>query len=110
MLLPEKTREKEPALKLHDTAERDADGRQSQNDKRRKVSEEEIKKIIDSLKNNPGIISNDLSVLLISENDTQLILIQTREGQTVRRIPAESFYQLLDSMDLAHGRILNNAA
>lgn len=110
VLLPEKAGEKKETLKLQDTADRDADGRQSQSDKRRPVTEEELKKILESLKNNPGILSHNLTVQLVEENEIRLILITNPEGKTIRRIPQESFYQLLDNMDLANGRILNKAA
>jgi uncharacterized FlaG/YvyC family protein len=110
ILLPVKAGENQTALKAHDTTERDADGRLFQQSKKRKVTEEELKKILESLKANAGIVANHLNVLLVRENEVQVILIQTPEGETVRRIPEENFYQLLDNMDLANGRILNKAA
>lgn len=110
VLLPEKPGEKQAAIKMQDTTDRDADGRQSSNDKKRKVTEAEIQKILDSLRSNPGLLANNLTVLLVQENEVRLILIQNPEGETVRRIPEEAFYQLLDSMDLANGRIFNKAA
>ena len=110
ILLPEKTGEKQAAIKSHDTTDRDADGRQSGGDKKRRVSEDEIKKILESLRSNPGLATNKLTVNLVYENDVRLILIQNEQGAIIRRIPEESFYQLLDSMDLANGRIFNKSA
>jgi uncharacterized FlaG/YvyC family protein len=110
ILLPVKAPENQSALKTHDTADRDADGRMFQGNKKRKVTEEELKKIIDSLKANPGVVANHLIVMLAQENEVQVILIKSPEGQVLRRITEENFYQFLDNMDLANGRILNKAA
>lgn len=105
----EKTTEKQP-LKLHDTTERDADGRQQQQDKKRKVTAEEIQKIIESLKSNPGVVQSQLTVDLVKENEILVIYIKAPEGQIIRRITEDVFYQLLDSADLTNGRIFNKAA
>ena len=110
VLLPEKVGEKQPAIKAHDATDRDADGRQQQKDKRRKVSEDEIQKIIESLRANAGVVNNNLLVEIASENETRVLYVKSPEGQIIRRIPEDQFYQLLDSIDLTNGRIINKAA
>lgn len=105
----EKPTEKQP-LKLQDTTERDADGRRQQQYKKRKVTPEEVQKIIESLKANPGVVQNQLSVNLEKENEILVIYIKSPDGQIIRRITEDVFYQLVDSADLANGRIFNKAA
>ncbi len=110
VLSPTKVSEASSAIKPHDTAERDADGRQPFGEKRRKVTPEELEKIIENLKRHAGIVANGLVIELVQEESQQVLYIKTAEGQTVRRVVEDDFYQLLDSLDQTSGRIFNKAA
>lgn len=110
IIQPTKVPEVNNAIKPHDTAERDADGRQPFGENKRPVTDEELEKIMKDLKAHPGVVKNNLIVELLAENDAKVILIKTQEGQIIRRVPEDQFYQLLDSMDQTNGRLFNKAA
>ncbi len=104
-------KEASEAIRSHDASERDADGRQPFGDKKRRITDEELEKLIKSLKAHPGVIANGLVVeLLIEDNQSRFILIKTSEGQIVRRVPDQDFAHLLDNMDQASGRLFDRAA
>ncbi|MBY0384145.1 hypothetical protein K2X05_03215 [bacterium] len=111
VISPTKVTEASNAIKPHDTAERDADGRQPfGEEKKRPVTPEELEKIIENLKKHPGVIANQLIVELVVEESRQFLLIKSSDGQIIRRVPEMDFYQLLDNLDQASGRIYSKAA
>ncbi|MBY0314539.1 MAG: hypothetical protein K2Q26_03405 [Bdellovibrionales bacterium] len=109
-VVPERVHELQNRVKSHDTTERDADGREPHSDKPRKITDEELEKLLKSLREHPGIKANNLTVDVVTENLVQLILIKDPQGNIVRRVTEDQFYTLLNSMDQANGRLLNKAA
>ncbi len=111
VLSPTKVSEASNAIKPHDTAERDADGRQPfGEEKKRLVTPEELEKILENLKKHPGVIASQLIIELVVEESRQMLLIKSSDGQLIRRVPEHDFYQLLDNLDQANGRIFSKAA
>lgn len=111
VISPTKVTEASQAIKPHDTAERDADGRQPfGEEKKRQVTKEEIENIIENLKKHPGVIANNLVVELNEVDSKKFLLIKSQDGQIIRRVPESEFYQLLESLDQSSGRIFNKAA
>jgi hypothetical protein len=110
VLSPTKVSEASTAIRPHDTAERDADGRQPFGEKKRPVTPEELEKIIENLRKHPGIVANHLIVELVQEETLQVLFIKTAEGQIVRRVVEHDFYYLLENLDQASGRIFHKAA
>ena len=111
VISPTKVSEASTAIKPHDTAERDADGRQPfGEEKKRPVTPEELEKIIENLKKHPGVIASQLAIELIQEESRQFLLIKSSDGQIIRRVPESDFYQLLDNLDQSNGRIFSKAA
>lgn len=111
VISPTKVTEASNAIKPHDTAERDADGRQPfGEEKKRPVTPEELEKIIENLKKHPGVIASQLSVELVLEESRQFLVIKSSDGQIIRRVPESDFYQLLDNLDQVSGRIYSKAA
>lgn len=111
VLSPTKVSEASNAIKPHDTAERDADGRQPfGEEKKRPVTPEELEKIIENLKKHPGVIASQLSIEVVQEESRQFLLIKSSDGQIIRRVPETDFYQLLDNLDQSNGRIFSKAA
>jgi hypothetical protein len=110
VLSPTKVSEASSAIKSHDTAERDADGRQPFGEKKRPVTPEELEKIIENLKNHPGVLANHLVVELVQEESQQILLLKGQDGQIIRRVVESDFYFLLENLDQATGRIFNKAA
>jgi len=106
----EKVKEASTAIKPHDTAERDADGRQPFGDKRRQVTEEELEKILENLRAHPGVVSNNLIVELNTDMPMRILVIKGQDGQVIRRVPETEFYQLLENIDQTNGRLLNKSA
>jgi uncharacterized FlaG/YvyC family protein len=99
------------AIKPHDAEERDADGRQPFGEKKRKITDEELEKLLKSLKAHPGVVANGLVVeLLMIEGQERAILIKNASGQIVRRVPDGEFAGLLDNIDQANGRLFDKAA
>lgn len=109
VISPTKVAEASSAIKPHDTAERDADGRQPFGEKKRPVTPEELEKIIEGLKAHPGVIANNLVVELIEEEHQKVLYLKTAEGQLVRRVVEADFFDLLTSLDQSSGRIFNKA-
>lgn len=103
-------KEANATIKSHDTTERDADGRETPNNQQRECTDEEIEKIIKNLKEHPGIVANNLSVELTSENEVKLILIKSPDGQIIRRVTERDFYQLLETIGQNNGRIISKTA
>ena len=103
-------KEASKTLRSHDTTERDADGREHQASQQRPVTEEELEKILKNLKENPGVIANNLSVEMIIENDIRLILITSSEGQIIRRVVEKDFYQLLETIGQNNGLLISKSA
>jgi uncharacterized FlaG/YvyC family protein len=103
-------KEASTAIKSHDTTERDADGREPSKSPPREVTEEEIEKILQNLKEHPGILANNLSVELVQENEVRVILIKSSDGQIVRRVPQGEFYYLLETLGQNNGRLLSKTA
>lgn len=111
VISPTKVTEASQAIKPHDTAERDADGRQPfGEEKKRPVTQEEIEKIIENLKSHPGVIANNLVIELNEIEQKKFLFIKSQDGQIIRRVPESEFYQLLESLDQSSGRIFNKAA
>lgn len=103
-------KEAQQSLRSHDTAERDADGREHQSSAQRPVSEEELEKILKSLRENAGIIANNLSVELEVQNEVRVLLIKSPDGHIVRRVSEKDFYQLLETMGQSNGLLISKAA
>lgn len=105
-----KIKEAAATIKPHDTAERDADGRQPFGEKKRPVTPEELEQILEGLKKHPGVLAHQLQVSLVEEETRKVIYIKSPEGETLRRVVEEDFYYLLESLDQPNGRIFNKTA
>ncbi|MCC6137484.1 MAG: hypothetical protein IT287_02550 [Bdellovibrionaceae bacterium] len=103
-------KEASSTIKSHDATERDADGRESQQSPQRDCTDEEIEKILKNLKEHPGILANNLSVELTTQNEMRVILIKDVEGQIIRRVVEKEFYQLLETIGQNNGRIISKTA
>ena len=111
-LLPvSQVKETASALKSADAGERDADGRQPFGDRKRRITDEELQKLLASLRSHPGVLANNLVIeLLMLENQERAILIKAPTGQTVRRVPDSEFATLLENVDQTNGRFFDKAA
>lgn len=103
-------KEANATIRSHDATERDADGREPNQNQQRDCTDEEIEKILKNLKEHPGILANNLSVVLTTQNDVKVILIQDPEGQIIRRVVEKEFYQLLETIGQNNGRIISKTA
>jgi hypothetical protein len=84
------------SIKSDETNEREANGQQthSEGDSYRPLSEKEIQDVIDKLKKHPGVINHALEINHKFENNQNVILIQSPEGQTIRRFAERDLYFL----------------
>lgn len=103
-------KEANATIKSHDATERDADGRDAQANEHRECTDEEIEKILKNLREHPGIVANNLSVELVSQNEVRVILISDAEGQIIRRVVEKDFHQLLETIGQNNGRIISKTA
>ena len=103
-------KEANSTIKSHDATDRDADGREQQKSNQRFCTDEEIKKILKSLKEHTGVIANNLSVELVTQNEVQVILITDPEGHIIRRVVSKDFYQLLETIGQNNGNLLSKTA
>ena len=105
-----KVRDVESSVKPHDTSDRDADGREFQKNKKKPVTEEELKNIMKAIKEHPGVSSNNLLVSLTEENGVRVLYVKTQDGKTIRRVTEDNFYELLSFIDQSNPRLLNKSA
>lgn len=103
-------KEASKTLKSHDTTERDADGREHQSSDQRPVTEEELEKILKNLRENPGVIANNLSVEITMENEVRVLVITSATGQIIRRVVEKDFYQLLETIGQNNGLLISKSA
>lgn len=77
--------------------------------KRRKLSQEEIAEAVKYLESLPGIKDNALSVRVSAEHDVVVVLVEDRDGKIVRRIPENELAALTANKERKSGHLLNKA-
>lgn len=101
------------AIKSDTAHDRDANGQQAfdQNQKDQSpMSDEQIQKSIEHLKNLPFVKEHNWTIQLIEENGKKFVIVQETGGAIVRRIPEVDLWTLpLDFNDLK-GQLLRKTA
>ena len=86
------------SIKSSETAEREANGQQAQGespDFHRPLSEEEVEQVLEKLRSHEGIQQSELQVHAYTENNQNIVKIESPEGQVVKTIlERELFFYL----------------
>lgn len=93
------------------SSERDANGKREDTEKkqpRRNLTEDELKKAIEFLKELKGVKDNNLNVRLVKQNGVPVVFIEDHLGKVVRRIP-ETELSLLDTSEKDKGNLLDKS-
>jgi len=105
--------EKKAEIKSDASAERDANGQINRGPEEgpRELSEEELNKVVETLKAHPGVKDNNLQVNLKLINGKHFVLIEDPTGKVVRRVAAKDLWHILKDSDkeIKKGRIFNKA-
>lgn len=77
--------------------DRDGDGRRSRDEQPRKLklTDEEIEKALQALKNLEGVQANDLIVEIEVQGEIRVAMIKDINGNVVRRIPESELWSLV---------------
>lgn len=91
--------------------DRDGNGRQEREEAPRKfrLTDEEINRVLNYLRELPGIKNNNLVVRLDSSSATRVVYIQDLKGNVIRRIPEPELSLLSQDQDKKTGQIFDKA-
>lgn len=100
------------SIKSDETSEREANGQQTHSDseKHRPLSESEIQDIIKKLEDNEGVKHNNLIVKHRVENNRNIIVIESPEGQLIRRFVERDLFFLWQQSSEDEIQLLNKTA
>ena len=112
-IIPLSVRKLQRENKTEATADRDPNaGRQEKKEERtprRNLSQEEIDKAVDYLKNLPGVKESHLSVRLTRENNVPVVFIEDPAGKIIRRIPEMELSLIGGTPATTKGNLLNKS-
>jgi uncharacterized FlaG/YvyC family protein len=77
--------------------------------KRRRLTSEEINEAVKYLEGLAGIKDNNLRVRLESKDDAIVVYVEDNDGKVVRRIPESELVSLTANRDRKSGHLLNRA-
>ncbi len=92
-------------------ADRDADGRKSRKEESsRELTEEEMERVLNLIKELPGFKKNNLKVRVVTKNHRQIVHIEDSLGKIIRRINESELCQFLDKSLVQKGQIYSRSA
>lgn len=94
-------------------SDRDADGKQQQQDQQtpnRHLRDEEFEDVLKKIKALPGIKDSSLVVKIVMHADHRVIHIEDSDGQVVRRLSEADLWSLYFSNGRTTGQIFDKAA
>lgn len=74
-----------------------------------KMTDEEIEKAVEFLKNLKGIQDNNLQLRVEKKDGTLVVFIEDLSGKVVRRIPEQDLWQLAKDKDKSKGVLFDKA-
>jgi len=99
-------------IKSDSTHDRDANGQQlfdDQQKKREPMSEEQIEKSLEHLRNLPAVKENNWTIELQEQNGQRFIFVKDTSGQLIRKFPEADLWTLPD-LDDPKGQLLRKTA
>lgn len=103
----------EKALKMDATADRDANGQQAtggEQEHREPMSEEQLQKSLEALRNLPAIKEHQWTVELVIIETKRFAHVKDTEGNLIRRIPEIELWTLPHSAETGKGQLLKKTA
>lgn len=105
----------EKTIKTDNTADRDANGQMAQDGQQKEkehppMSEEQLKKALEHLKNLAVVKDNNLTVQLTQKDGKNFVLIKEPTGKVVRNIPESELWTLQVVKDTEKGQLLRKTA
>lgn len=101
------------AIKSDQTNDRDANGQQSygenQQEQREPMTEEQLEKSMDHLRNLPAIKEHKWTVHLETDNDKRFVIVKDNLGTVIRRIPELELWTL-PADNSPRGQLLKKSA
>jgi|GEM_PF-3290786 len=84
-------------LKSDQTTDRDGNGQQAygDNDSHRPLTEEELKTVVEKLKQHEGISKHGLNVLLTLSGDRPVVTIEDNQGKIIKRLTERHLFEYL---------------
>src|SRR5690606_6175293 len=86
------------ALKMDEAHDRDADGQQqygeNQQEQRQPMTEEQLEKAMEHLRNLPSLKEHKWTVALEYEAEGKFVIVRDNLGNTIRRIPELEMWDL----------------
>ncbi|MGZ3743980.1 MAG: flagellar protein FlaG [Pseudobdellovibrionaceae bacterium] len=107
------TRKTERTIKSDSTSDRDANGQQAgggEQQQREPMTEEQINKAIEHLRNIPGVKEHNWSVELSVVENKKFVLVKDTSGNIIRRIPELDLWTLTDGNDSGKGQLFTKSA
>lgn len=98
-------------VRLENSPERDANGRQEStgDEKKRHLTEDEFQQALQALKDNPHIASSLLTVHVEAQGESRVVLIKDATGQVVRRLSEADLWLVTREAERPTGKILDKA-
>lgn len=101
------------SIKTDSTTDRDANGQQAQggsDQNKEPLSQEEMEKVLDYLKNLAVVKEHQLQVVLVLRENKKFVLLQEPNGTIVRRIPEHELRSVLLPAGEDKGVLLRRSA
>ena len=101
------------SIKTDSTTDRDANGQQTQggsDQNKEPLSQEEMEKVLDYLKNLAVVKEHQLQVVLVLRENKKFVLLQEPNGTIVRRIPEHELRSVLQPAGEDKGVLLRRSA
>lgn len=98
-------------VKMHESHDRDADGRRErpEEEAKRHLSEDEWSQCLSKLESLSGIKNNGLSVRVETKNNIRLVFIEDPSGVVIRRMSEAELWRATRDLDIPKGKILDKA-
>lgn len=102
----------EKAIKSDSTSDRDANGQQAGGEQqhREPMSEEQLQKALEHLRNLPGVKEHQWEVELIFVEDKKFVIVKDSNGNIIRRIPELELWTLHLDSSPGKGQLLKKTA
>lgn len=104
----------EKLIKTDSATDRDANGQMFQGENQEQqhppMSDEQLKKAMEHLKNLAVVKENSLSVELIEQDGKKFVLLKEFAGKVIRRIPESELWSLQVVKDTEKGQLLRKTA
>ena len=103
----------ERTIKSESTSDRDANGQQAsggEQEQREPMTDEQLQKALDHLRNLPGVKEHNWSVELMVVENKKFAIVKDIKGTVIRRIPELDLWTLSTGAEPGKGQLLKKTA